>query len=246
MLRVENIRKRFGALQALEDVSLKVAAGERHAIIGPNGAGKTTLFNIIAGETAPDQGQVLLDGSPVTNLGTSKRARLGLGRSFQQNTLFEALSVKENLLLADLARRGRTWRMWRSRRRQREAQDRTEDIAQATGIADWLCTPVHALPYGMKRQLEIALARMGVTKILLLDEPTAGMAPEETRYMRHLIATVSEELAVLVVEHDMDIVFGIADQITVLNAGRVIFTGSPEEARASAAVREAYLGTEAK
>ena len=245
MLRVEGVRKSFGAVSALDGVSLDVASGERHAVIGPNGAGKTTLFDIIAGELAPDAGRILLDGEPITHLGAAERARSGLGRSFQRNSLFEALSARENLLLADLARRGQAWRVWRSRRGRRPAEERMRRIARATGLSDWLDRPVRTLPYGVKRQLEIAVARIGVTKLLLLDEPTAGMAPEETRFMRHLIATVSSELAVLVVEHDMDIVFGIADRITVLNAGRVIFSGGPDEARASPAVREAYLGADA-
>lgn len=242
MLRVENICKSYGALQALDGVSLDITAGERHAIIGPNGAGKTTLFNIIAGEIAPDQGTISLDGEPITALRTPRRAQLGIGRSYQQNTLFDALTARQNLMLADLARRGRAWRLWRTTAQRRAANERVAEIAIAIGITDWLDTPVRALPYGVKRQLEIGVARTGVTRILLLDEPTAGMAPEETRHMRHLVATVSAELAVLVIEHDMDMVFGIADRLTVLSAGRVIFSGTPADARTSPAVQDAYLG----
>lgn len=243
MLRVENVSRRFGALTALAGVSLDVAIGERHAIIGPNGAGKTTLFNVIAGDFAADGGIILFDGKPVTRLGSSGRARRGLGRSFQQNTLFESLTVRENLLIAELARHRGLWSL--NQRHLREASDRLMEIADVTGLESWLDAPVRHLPYGARRQLEVAVARVGATRLLLLDEPTAGMAPEESRRMREMIALVSRDLALVIVEHDMDVVFGIADRITVLERGRVVFSGSPEDTRASPEVRAAYLGPEA-
>ncbi len=243
MLRVDNVSRRFGALTALANVSLDVAIGERHAIIGPNGAGKTTLFNVIAGDIPADGGAILFDGKPVTGLGASGRARRGLGRSFQQNTLFDALTVRENLRVAELARHRGVWSL--GRRALREADGRLIEIAQVTGLETWMDAPVRYLPYGTRRQLEVAVARVGATRLLLLDEPTAGMAPEESRRMREMVARVSRDLALVIVEHDMDVVFGIADRITVLDRGRTVFSGSPEETRASPEVRAAYLGPEA-
>ena len=242
MLEASGLFKRFGALQATRGVSLKLETGARHAIIGPNGAGKTTLFNLLAGEVKPDAGQILLDGRDVTHASPDARARTGLGRSFQRNNLFETESVALNLALADIAHHGTGWHVWRRLSADRAARARAEDVAERVGLADALARPVASLSYGARRQLEVALALIGEPKVLLLDEPTAGMSPEETGRMLSLIDGLPTDLAVLIVEHDMDLVFSHATRITVLNYGEVLFEGSPDEVRASTLVQDTYLG----
>lgn len=240
MLRAEGLSKAFGALTATDDVSLALAPGERVGLIGPNGAGKTTLFNILAGEIAPDAGRVLLDGADVTALGPDARARRGLARSFQKNAVFDSISVADNLALADLAARGRAWR-WRPGL-PADTRDRVAATAERVGLTDQLETPADALSYGAVRQLEVGLALIAEPKALLLDEPTAGMSPEETAAMQALIADLPQETAVLLVEHDMDLVFGLAERLIVMTAGAILFDGAPEDAQRSEAVREVYLG----
>ena len=242
MLEAAGLSKRFGALQATYDVSLRLEAGARHAIIGPNGAGKTTLFNLLAGEIRPDAGRISLDGRDVTQASPDARARAGLGRSFQRNNLFETETVALNLALADIARRGSGWQVWRRLDADKAARERCAMMAERVGLAHDLARPVASLSYGARRQLEVALALMGEPKVLLLDEPTAGMSPEETGRMLALIDGLPSDLAVLIVEHDMDLVFAHATRITVLNYGKVLFEGAPEEVRASALVQETYLG----
>lgn len=242
MLRAEGLYKSFGALVVTSDVSIAVDAGMRHAIIGPNGAGKTTLFNLLAGELKPVRGAIHLDGRDITFMSPNRRARLGLSRSFQRSNVFAGLSVRENLLLAEIAKSGRGRNFWNSVDSQRGPAQMVEHVAERVGLADDLDRSVRQLAYGSIRQLEIGLALATQPRVLLLDEPTSGMSPEESERMLALVDDLPRDLAVLIIEHDMDMVFETADRITVLNYGRVLMEGTPGEVRASSAVRETYLG----
>lgn len=245
MLQAEKIFKSFGALQVTRDVSLEIPLGVRHAIIGPNGAGKTTLFNLIAGELTPDEGRVLIDGLDVTHFSVDRRARRGLSRSFQKNNLFLSGTVRDNLMLADIVAGGYGTHFWRRLSGNRSAYEKTDAVAEQVGLADLLERGVSELSYGAQRQLEVGLALMGAPKVLLLDEPTSGMSPEETGRMLQLIDDLPRDLAVLLIEHDMDLVFAHADRITVLNYGEILMEGTPEEVRGSDIVQETYLGGKA-
>jgi len=245
MLRAENLCKAFGALQVTRDVSLEIPEGARHAIIGPNGAGKTTLFNLLAGELAPDAGAILIDDRDITRLPPNRRARLGLARSFQKNNLFPRQTVQENLLLADIAARGYGYRFWPRLTARKDAYIKAETVAGQIGLADDMQSGVAELSYGGQRQLEVGLALMAEPKVLLLDEPTSGMSPEETGRMLRLVDDLPRSLTVVMIEHDMDLVFTHADRITVLNYGEVLMQGTPEEVQGSDAVQETYLGGEA-
>jgi len=245
VLHAEGITHAFGSLVVTDSVTLELASGERHGLIGPNGAGKTTLFNIIAGELVPDAGAVRLAGTDVTRLTPDRRARLGLARSFQRNNLFTDLTVRENLAIACAIAQRVSHVAWRAFARHRAVHESAELHAVALGLGDVLDTVVRHLSYGTQRQLEIALALALEPKILLLDEPTAGMSPEETAAMQATIAALPSSLTLLVIEHDMEVLFGLADRITVLDYGRVLLQGSPTEVRDSEAVRNRYLGTHA-
>lgn len=242
MLKASGLCKNFGALQATQGVTLDLAPGARHALIGPNGAGKTTLFNLLAGELLPDAGSIILDGKDVTKASPDARARAGLGRSFQRNNLFDAETIRQNLLFADIAARGYGWQFWRRLSADRRANALAEETAEQVGLSQSLDTAVSSLSYGVRRQLEVGIALIGQPKVLLLDEPAAGMSANETERMLTLIDDLPKDLAILIVEHDMDLVFAHADRITVLNYGQVLFEGTPEEVRASALVQETYLG----
>jgi len=242
MLSVSGLKKSFGALEVTRDVSFEVPQGRRHAIIGPNGAGKTTLFNLIAGEIKPDSGSIRIAGVEANHLPPNRRARLGLTRSWQKNNLFPKLTVRQNLLLADIGARSYGNRFWQSLKGRRDAHERAEAEAARVGLAEMLETQVDSLSYGAQRQLEIGLALMGNPKILLLDEPTSGMSPEETGRMLDLVDALPKDLAVLLIEHDMDLVFAHAERITVLNYGQVLLEGTPDEVRGSEVVQETYLG----
>jgi ABC-type branched-subunit amino acid transport system ATPase component len=245
MLRAENIYKCFGALQVTRDVSLKIPIGIRHAIIGPNGAGKTTLFNLLAGELTPDAGRILIDGQDVTAYAPDRRARRGLSRSFQKNSLFLNGTVRENLMLADIVTQRYGFHFWSRLSDNRRARDKTSAVAEQVGLADLLERGVSELSYGAQRQLEVGLALMGTPKVLLLDEPTSGMSPEETGRMLQLIDELPRDMAVLLIEHDMDLVFSHADRITVLNYGEILMEGTPQQVRGSDIVHETYLGGKA-
>ncbi len=242
MLKATGLSKSFGALQATRDVSLHLPPGARHALIGPNGAGKTTLFNLLAGEIMPDTGRIILNGRDVTRAAPDTRARAGLGRSFQRNNLFEAETVRQNLLFADIAARGYGWHFWRRLSTDRRGNALAERVAGQVGLADALDRPVASLSYGARRQLEVGLALIGQPKVLLLDEPAAGMSADETDRMLALIDGLPRDLAILIVEHDMDLVFAHAERITVLAQGEVLFEGTPEEVRNSDLVQKTYLG----
>ena len=243
ILHAEAITHAFGSLVVTDAVTLALAPGERHGLIGPNGAGKTTLFDIIAGEIVPDAGAVRLAGVDVTRHTPDRRARLGLARSFQRNNLFTDLTVRENLCVACAIALRVSHVAWRAFARHRAVHESAEARAVALGLADMLDTVVGHLSYGTQRQLEIALALALEPKVLLLDEPTAGMSPEETAAMREMIAALPSSLTLLVIEHDMEVLFGLADRVTVLDYGRVLLQGSPAEVRDSDVVRSRYLGT---
>jgi branched-chain amino acid transport system ATP-binding protein len=242
MLRAEGLRKSFGALEVTREVSLTVPAGARHAVVGPNGSGKTTLFNLISGELAADAGRVFIAERDVTALPPDARARAGLTRSFQKNNLFPNLTVHENLVIAAAigARLGHVF--WRRLAGLAALHRQAVEIAERIHVAAYLGKTVRTLAYGTQRQLEIGLALAVSPRILLLDEPTAGMSAEETAAMTALLAGLPRDIALLVIEHDMAVVFDLAERVTVLDYGRVLAEGTPAEIRASPEVRRRYLG----
>jgi branched-chain amino acid transport system ATP-binding protein len=242
MLEARHLAKSFGALSATRDVSILLPAGARHAVVGPNGSGKTTLFNLLAGELRPDAGQVLLGGRDVTRLPPDARARAGLARSFQKSNLFPDLCVRDNLALALAIGDGQASVFWRRFEALPRLAERVAELACRVRVDDVLDHAARALPYGTQRQLELGLALAGSPKVLLLDEPTAGMSAEETQAMTALIAGLPRDLALLIVEHDMEVVFELAQRITVLDYGRVLAEGTPDEMRRSEAVRRRYFG----
>ncbi len=242
MLRADGLQKRYGALVVTRNVSIALEEGERRALIGPNGAGKTTLFDLLTGELRPDAGRISFASRDITGDGLDARARAGLARSFQRNSLFAGMSVVENLITASTLAAGVGHVFWRPLAKYRRLRAKAEEIAKSVGLSDVLDVGVDALPYGFQRQLEVGLALAQDPVVLLLDEPTAGMSPEETAAMKALIAGLPRSLTVLVIEHDMDVVFDIADRVTVLDAGSVLFEGAPGEVKASEEVRSRYLG----
>ena len=242
VLRAEGLHKRFGALAVIREVSLALERGERRALIGPNGAGKTTLFDLLTGELRPDAGRVGFGSRDITDLPPDARARAGLARSFQRNSLFDELSVRDNLVTAAALSLGLGHVFWKPLKKHAHLYEKSEEIAEALGLTEVLDVAAGALSYGLQRQLEVGLALALDPVVLLLDEPTAGMSPEETAAMKALIADLPRTLTLLVIEHDMDVVFDLADSITVLDAGAILFEGTPAEVRASEVVRARYLG----
>ena len=240
MLQIEGLHKRIDGLRLADDISLSIGRGERHAIIGPNGAGKTSLFNLISGELRADSGRILYDGDDISSLPVYRRARLGISRSFQRNNLFMSHSVGDNLRFGDIAVRGLQYCFWR--RGYYDTELRVLALSERLGLLDYLDCAVSELSYGVLRQLELALALIGKPRLLLLDEPGAGTNPAETSMIMGLIDSLDDDLTVLLIEHDMDIVFGHADVITVMDGGKVLLTGSPAEVRDSDSVRQVYLG----
>jgi branched-chain amino acid transport system ATP-binding protein len=241
-LEARNICLSFGSVRVTDDVSMTFESGSRYAIIGPNGAGKTTFFNLLAGNLHPDSGRIFADGVDITAKDPTSRARIGIARSFQRNNLFNELPVRENLAIACALQENTAWRFWRPMNRYTGIYSEAESIAEQVGLQDDLATQVRHLSYGSQRQLEVALALACRPKFLLLDEPTSGMSPQETAAMDKLINSLPRELAIIVIEHDMDIVLDFAEQITVLDYGRILDQGSPEHIRNSELVRERYLG----
>ncbi len=241
-LRVENLRKNFGGLAALAGVSLTVESGARQAIIGPNGAGKSTLFNVIAGELTPTAGRVFMNERDLTPLPVYARANLGLGHTFQRNNLFLGLTVLENVRLAVQHHRGIASRFFSPAGEFELLQNESTELLERLGLGGLANQRVSTLAYGQQRGLEVALALACEPKILLLDEPTAGMSPAETAEMVRLIKSLSRTLTMLIVEHDMDVIFSLADRITVLHYGQIIADGLPEHVRNDPKVRAIYLG----
>jgi len=241
-LIVENVSKRFGGLQALMNVNLRVEPGERHAIIGPNGAGKSTFFNLITGELSPNEGRVLFHGRDVTNLPIHKRANLGLGHTFQQNNLFMGLTVLENIRLAVQHQQKINRHWFKNIGGFKVVAEAAETVLAQVGLLSVKAHMVKELAYGQQRALEIGLALAMKPNILLFDEPTAGMSPAETTEISQLIQSLSRDLTLMIVEHDMDVIFTLADRITVLHYGQIICSGTGEEIRQDAEVQAIYLG----
>ena len=242
LLRCRELTRRWGGLVAVNGVSLALVRGHVHAVIGTNGAGKSTLINMLSGETPPSSGRVELLGHDVTAWPQPKRARAGLGRSYQRNTIYPSFSVFENCRLAAQARTPRPWAWWQGAQHCQPSTAAARAAAQRAGLDALLDREAGLLSHGQKRQLEIAMCLATAPEVLLLDEPLAGMGAEETERMLALLSELKRGHAILLVEHDMDAVFRIADEITVMVNGSVIATGTPEFVRQSAEVRTAYLG----
>lgn len=242
VLEVVGLAKRFGALRALDGVSLSVAAGEILALIGPNGAGKSTCFNTINGQLSPDAGQVRMDGRDITGLPPHRIWRFGVGRTFQIAATFGSMSVAENVQLALISQRRQTGKLWR--RATALCREEALEALAKVGMADQAERPCAVLAYGDLKRVELAIALAGRPRLLLMDEPTAGMAPGERSALMELVARAArdERIAVLFTEHDMDVVFGHAQRVLVFHRGRVLAQGSPEQVRADPRVREVYLG----
>jgi len=242
LMSVVGLTRRFGGLVAVNNVSIDLQAGEVHAVIGTNGAGKSTLINMLSGEIAASAGQISLDGNDVTRLAQSRRARRGIGRSYQRTTIFPEFSALENCRLSAQAANPRPWALWQASQTCRESNAVALDALAAAGLAADAQRIAGTLSHGGKRQLEIAMCLATRPRVLLLDEPLAGMGAEETERMLALLLALRAHHAILLVEHDMDAVFRIADRITVMVNGMVIATGDPAAIRANAEVRTAYLG----
>lgn len=244
LLETHQLMKRFGAMTVTSLVSLTVEPGEIHAVIGPNGAGKTTLISQIAGELHPDEGSITLDGRDITRLPVHARSALGIARVFQITSFFPGYTALENVLLAHLARCGHGFRLWRNVRADPAPRQTALDFLDQVGLGARAENIAGTLSHGEQRQLEIAIVLATRPKLLLLDEPTAGMGPEETERMVGLLSTLKGQQALLLVEHDMNAVYRLADRVTVLVYGRVIASGTVDEIRANEQVRQAYLGDE--
>ena len=244
-LELDGLGRRFGGLDAVRDVSLGVAPGGRQAIIGPNGAGKTTLFNLITGELAPSAGRIWLFGCDVSSHPPHARAAMGLARTFQITNLFGPLTVEENVLLAVQALRPTRYVMTRPLVRYPEMLDRVRALLQGAGLWEKRHAKVHALSYGEQRQLEVLLALAGRPRLLLLDEPAAGLSPGERREMARFIKGLDPRLTILLIEHDMDVAFEIVETIAVLHFGRLVAHGPKDAVREDPAVQEIYLGRDA-
>jgi len=244
LLELRGLVRRYGGLVATDHLDLAVAEGEMHAIIGPNGAGKTTLIHQISGGLAPDEGSIVFHGQDITSLPMNERVRLGLARSYQITNIFRQCTVLDNLALAVQARHGSSMRFWRAAISESALFDEARALACKIGLDHRLDAPAGSLAHGEQRMLEVGLALATRPRMLLLDEPMAGMGPKESRSLMPLIQSLGQELTVLLVEHDMETVFQLADRISVLVSGRVIATGTPDEIRHNAEVRKAYLGDE--
>ena len=242
LLQVDGLVKSYGGLRATDHASLSVQTGEIHALIGPNGAGKTTLIQLISGALKPDGGRIHFDGIDITRMPMHRRVAHGLARSFQITSIFQRLSVLDNIALAVQAHAGHSLNVWRPARRDAGRYALAFDVAQRVGLAPQVHQLAGALSHGEQRQLEVGLALATRPKLLLLDEPMAGMGPDESERMLSLLQSLRGETTLLLVEHDMNAVFRLADRISTLVAGRVIACGTPEEIRQHPEVRLAYLG----
>lgn len=241
-LQVEKVTKSFGGVQTLCGVSLSLEAGERRVLLGPNGAGKTTLFHTISGVHTITSGTVRLFGKEVTGLAPHRRVKLGLGRTFQLTTLFPELTVRETLFLGVQARRKGKFRLFCPAGSCREVMARVEEIVEQWELGAVGEVQVKNLSYGQQRQLEVILALAGNPRLLLLDEPTAGLSPAETTSMTHFLSTLGRDVTLLLIEHDMDVAFELADRLTVLYFGKVLAEGTPDEVRRDTRVTDIYLG----
>jgi branched-chain amino acid transport system ATP-binding protein len=244
LLEIESLRKRFGALIATDDVTLGVRRGETHALIGPNGAGKTTLIGQLTGELTPDSGRIRFDGRDITGLTTAQRARLGLARSFQITSIFKSFTAEGNTALAVQASEPHSFRFWQPAERIARLREPARRLLRDVGLGGLAHRVADNMSHGQHRQLEIAMALATRPAMLLLDEPMAGLGPEESRAMSELLASVKGRYTILLIEHDMDVVFSLADRISVLVGGRVVASGTADEIRNDPQVRIAYLGEE--
>jgi branched-chain amino acid transport system ATP-binding protein len=242
LLQVADLTKRFGGVVAADAIALDIAAGECHAVIGPNGAGKTTLIGLLAGEITPERGSIRFDGRDITAVAVHRRSQLGLARSFQITSLFADFTALDNVALAVQARAGHSFQFWQDARGQAALREPALQALDAVGLAERTDARVDKLSHGEQRQLEIAVALAAKPRLLLLDEPMAGLSADESARMVTMLRRLKGDVTMLLIEHDMETVFALADRITVLVYGRVIASGDPLAVRADAAVREAYLG----
>ena len=242
LLQIENLAKRYDGVVATDNVTLNVAAGELHAVIGPNGAGKTTLVAQLGGQVMPDSGRIRFAGNDITALPIHRRSHLGLARTFQISSLFFDLTVLDNVAMAVQGHAGHSFRFWRDARKDPELRQPAKAVLARLTLAERADLLVSALSHGERRLLELAVALASRPRMLLLDEPMAGLGPEESARMVTMLRALKGDLTILLIEHDMEAVFALADRITVLVYGRVIASGAPDTIRASQEVREAYLG----
>lgn len=245
-LSLKDLRKNFGPAKIIQGVTLDIQPGERHAIIGPNGAGKSTLFNLISGQFWPSKGEIYLNGEAIHATAPYLINRKGLSRSFQVSNIFTNMTVRENIRCGVLYAMGYGYSFWRNIGRLKEVQARTAEILDNVGLIEKADIPAVLLPYADQRTLEIAITVAGGANVILLDEPTAGMSHSETDRAIDLIRKATEGKTLLIVEHDMGVVFGLADRISVLVYGEIVATGTPEEIRNDPRVKEAYLGDDAE
>jgi branched-chain amino acid transport system ATP-binding protein len=242
VLRTVDLCRSFGSLVVTNNVNISIAPGERHVIIGPNGAGKTSFVNQIGGQLRPSSGRILLKDVDIVGLSPDRISRMGVSRTFQRNNLFQNLSVLENLRLAVQARRGKPLNFYTPVHRLRPLIERSEELMRQVHLDTDGSLLARNLSYGAQRQLEVGVALAGEPELLLLDEPTSGMSPAETARMIELIASLPRSLSILMIEHDMNVVFSVADRITVLYYGEMLATGTAAEIQANDRVREVYLG----
>jgi branched-chain amino acid transport system ATP-binding protein len=245
LLEIESLAKRFGGIVATDDVTLGIPEGELHAVIGPNGAGKTTLIAQLSGQLLSDSGTIRFGGADITRLPSYRRSQLGLARSFQITSLFLDLSVLDNVALAVQAQAGHSFQFWRDARKEDALREPARRALARVGLGGRADQRASALSHGEHRLLELAMALAGNPRLLLLDEPMAGLGPEESARMVEMLAGLKRNYTILLVEHDMEAVFALADRVTVLVYGRVIASGPPDAIRRNEQVREAYLGEEA-
>jgi len=241
-LETQKLCKSFGALTVADSIDFRLEPGARHALIGPNGAGKTTFVNMLMGALAPSSGRILLGGEDVTAAPQAQRVERGLGRTFQITTLFRSLPVLDNVALGIAERQWMAKRMWKAASDHREIKDECVELLGVLGLADDAATPAQDLPYGKQRLVEIAIALALKPRVLLLDEPAAGVPSADTEKILQHLEKLSSEIAILIIEHDMDLVFRFASRITVLVQGQVLVEGPPGEIAADRRVRDVYLG----
>ena len=241
-LETDRLCKSFGALTVADNIDFRLAPGARHALIGPNGAGKTTFVNMLTGRIAPSSGQIVLAGEEITKTSEAARVRLGLGRTFQITTLFRELPVLDNVALGIAERDGVARRVWKPASKHREIIDEASALLTTLGLAGDARTPVQDLPYGRQRLVEIAIALGLKPKVLLLDEPAAGVPSQDSHHVLDVLGALPADIAILIIEHDMDLVFRFASRITVLVQGQVLVEGTPQEIAADRRVRDVYLG----
>jgi len=242
ILRLRGIGRRFGGLHAVRDVDLDVAHGERRAILGPNGAGKTTLFNVISGDVAPTSGTIEFLGAEVSTLPPRTRAKLGMGRTYQQSRSFGGLSVADNLYLAVLGVRGGHFRFFESRARAGQLRGRAQELAEAVGLGGKTKELVGSISHGEQRQLEVAMALASNPRLMMLDEPASGLSRGERVALTERLLQLDREVTLILIEHDMDVALRVADRVTMMHDGAVIVEGTPAEIRANQTVHDLYLG----